>query len=55
MFLCDVGHMTKMAAMPIYGKTPQQSSSLEQADQSTNFHEFWYVAQGTQAHHNLLK
>ena len=27
----DAGHMTKMAAMPIYGKTLQKSSSPEPA------------------------
>ena len=25
-YLHDAGHMTKMAAMPIYGKTPSKSS-----------------------------
>ena len=28
----DAGHMTKMAATPIYGKTLQKSSSLEPVD-----------------------
>ena len=27
----DAGHMTKMAAMPIFGKNPSKSSSLEPA------------------------
>ena len=48
----DPGHMTKMAAMPIYGKNLQKSSSLEP---QANFHETWYVASGTPAHHSLLK
>ena len=30
--LYDVGHMTKMAAMSIYGETPQKHSSLESVD-----------------------
>ena len=29
----DVGHMTKMAAMPIYGKNLKKSSSPEPIDQ----------------------
>ena len=32
MFQYDVGHMTKMAVMPIYGKNTYNSSSLEQVD-----------------------
>ena len=31
-WLHDAGHMTKMAAMPIYGKTLQKSSSPEAVD-----------------------
>ena len=31
-YLDDAGHMTKMAAMPIYGKNPSKSSSLEPVD-----------------------
>ena len=45
----DAGHMTKMAATPIYGKNP-----------SKIFHSgtngpIWYVALVTPPHHNLLK
>ena len=43
-----LGHMTKMAATPIYGKNP---SKTKQAD----FHETCYVASGAPAHHNLFK
>ena len=45
----DVGHLTKMAAKPIYGKNPLLWN------QWTDFHELWYVAQGTLAHHILYK
>ena len=48
----DSDHMTKMAAMSIYGKNFQKSSSLEPRADS---HETWYVAMGTPAHHSLLK
>ena len=42
-----LGHMTKMAATPIYGKNP----SNPRAD----FHETCYVASGTPAHCSLFK
>ena len=29
----ELGHMTKMAAMPIYGKNLKKSSSIEPIDQ----------------------
>ena len=48
----DAGHMTKMAAMPLYGKTRQKSSSLEPV---ADFHETWNVALGTPAIHSLFK
>ena len=48
----DDGHMTKMAAMPIYGKNLKKSSSPEQV---ADFQETWYVASGTPAHHSLYK
>ena len=32
MFINNPGHMTKMAAMPIYGKTLKNSSSPEPMD-----------------------
>ena len=38
--------MTKMAAMPIYGKNPSKIL--------TDFHETWYVASGTLAHHKMF-
>ena len=46
------GHMTKMAAMPIYGKTLQ---NLLLQNRWADFHETWYVALGTPAHHSLYK
>ena len=36
----DPGHMTKMAAMPIYGK------NLLRQNRRADFHETWYVALG---------
>ena len=44
------GHMTKMAATPIYGKNPSKISRT-----GADFHESWYVALGTPAHHSLYK
>ena len=46
------GHMTKMAAMLIYGKNSKKSSSLEpKADDL----ESWYGALGSQVLPSLLK
>ena len=44
----DPGHMTKMAATPIYGKNPSKFffSGTEGAD----FYETWYVVLETPAH-----
>ena len=44
------GHMTKMAAMPIDGKNLKNLQN-----QGADFHETWYVASGTPAHHSLYK
>ena len=44
--------MTKMAAMPIYGKSLQ---NLLLQNLRADFHETWYVASGTPAHHSLYK
>ena len=44
--------MTKMAAVPIYGKNPLKSSSQ---NQSNKLNKTGYVALGTAAHHNLFK
>ena len=41
--------MTKMAAMSIYSK------NLLLRNRWTDFHETWYVASGTPAHHSLYK
>ena len=46
------GHMTKMATTPVYVKTLQKSSSR---NQWADFHESWYVALMTPAHHSLFK
>ena len=47
------GHMTKMAAMPIYGKNLSKNLLLQ--NRRADFHETWYVASGTPAHHSLCK
>ena len=49
----DAGHMTKMAAMPIYGKSTLKN--LLPWNQWNDFKETWYVASGTPAHHSLFK
>ena len=49
-----LGHMTKMAATPIYGKNPSKINLLLQ-NRRADFHEIWYVASGTPAHHGLFK
>ena len=43
--------MTKMAAMPIYGKNPSKSSPEPEL---ANFHETWYVALGAPAQYSLF-
>ena len=43
------GHMTKMAAMPIYEKTLK---NLLLQNRRADFHESWYEALGTPAHHS---
>ena len=48
-----LGHMTKMAATPIYGKKPFKNLLLQK--RQADFHETWYVASGTPAHHSLFK
>ena len=49
----DGGHITKMAAMPIYGKNPFKNLHLR--NRWTDFRETWYVASVTPAHHSLFK
>ena len=44
------GHMTKMAAMPIYGKNLKKSSPEPEDDLET-----WHVASGTRALQSLYK
>ena len=46
-------HMTKMAATPIYGIKPLKNLLLQ--NRRADFHETWYVASGTPAHHSLYK
>ena len=46
------GHMTKMAAMPIYGKTLK---TLLLWNLWIDFNGTWYVAVGTLTHHRLYK
>ena len=46
------GHVTKMAATPIYGKNP---SKIFFSRTGGPIHETWYVASGTPAHHSLYK
>ena len=48
----DAGHISKLAAIHIHGKTLLNYFSL---NQWTNFYETWYVASGNQVHHNLFK
>ena len=50
-YINSPGHMTKMAAMPIYGKNLKKLLQNRWAD----FHETWYVASGNPAHHSLYK
>ena len=47
------GHMTKLAAMPIYGKNLKKSSS--HPEPAGRFPLTWYVESGTPAHHSLYK
>ena len=47
------GHVTKMAATPIYGKKPFKNLLLQ--NRGADFHETWYVALGTPAYHSLYK
>ena len=47
MFLKNPGHMTKMAAMPIYGKKPFKNLLLWNG--LTDFKETWHEALMTQA------
>ena len=46
------GHMTKMAAMPIYGKNLKK---IFLQNRRADFHETCYVASGTPAHQSLYK
>ena len=50
-----LGHVTQIAAMPIYGKYPSKNLLLK--NQYADFYDTctWYVASGTPAHHSLIK
>ena len=52
-FLRHLGHMTKMAATPIYGKNPSKNLLLQ--NRQVDFYETWFVASGTLAHHSMFK
>ena len=47
------GHITEMAAMPIYAKKTFENLPLR--NRWTDFHETWYVALVAPAHHSLFK
>ena len=47
------GHMTKMAATAIYIVKTFKNLLLQ--NRLADFHETWYVASGTPAHHSLYK
>ena len=50
------GSMTKIATTPIYGKNPSKIFiSRTGVERPITFHETWYVASGTPAHHSLFK
>ena len=47
MYIRNPGHMTKMAAMPIYGKNPSKNLLLQ--NQWIDFNETWHEASMAQA------
>ena len=51
----DLGHITKIATTPVYGKTLQIPSFPGSVGQLTKCIETWYVALTTQAHHSFIK
>ena len=48
-----LGHMTKMAAKPRPYMVKPFKNLLQ--NRKSDFHETWYVASGTPAHHSLFK
>ena len=48
-----LGHVTKMAATPIYSKNP--SKIYFSRTKETDYHETWCLASGTPAHYILFK
>ena len=50
--LRHLGHMTKMAPTPTYGKNPSKNLLR---NRRIDLHKTWYVASGTPAHHSLFK
>ena len=53
--LNDLGHMTKMATLLIYGKILQMPSSQGLVNEWASCIETWYVALKTQAYHSFFK
>ena len=53
MYRHDAGRMTKMAAMPIFGKNSSKILLLQ--NRWTDIHETWYEASVTPAYHSLFK
>ena len=51
----DAGHMTKMAAIPLFDKKKKTPQNPLLRNRWTDFHETWYVASETPAHHSLIK
>ena len=52
LYLHNAGHMTKMAASPIYGKSPSKIFSRTGEPISTKL---GYVASRTPVHHSVFK
>ena len=53
MNLRDAGHMTKMAAMTMYGKNSKKKNCFQ--NQWVDFDETWYEASEIKAHYILFK
>ena len=51
MYINNPGHMTKIAAMSLYGKNLQKSSSPQTVDQFQVFNKTWHVALWTRVLH----
>ena len=53
MYIRNPGHMTKMAAMPIYGKNPSKNLLLQ--NRWTDFNKTWHEALMAQALQSVYK